>query len=278
MRYMYFISQDQVQHITVSDTDQAAIFSASNCSRTQSLARKLPCPQHHQLLSYSCSDCHLSHAEQCPKGVSDLLWQRYLELPGSLKIKCSQFKYNVPRSAGDAAARCRLKHLAHRHEIEMTPQSRYSCVTCARRKVKCDKLSPCSTCSKSQVACIYRDPVPSQRYRKRVTQRDLLSKIQELETILHSNRIPFEALGNSWISSHWEERLSQSPQTQAASIETATTAEVSPQAHFAENLHQSTNNLLHEQAVAARLWSELPEVVRALFPVQHSVLTNSSPS
>ncbi|KAM0455033.1 hypothetical protein ACHAPV_007920 [Trichoderma viride] len=142
----------------------------------------------------------------------------------------------------------------------MTPQSRYSCVSCARRKVKCDKLSPCSTCSKSQVACIYRDPVPSQRYRKRVTQRDLLSKIQELETILHSNRIPFEALDNSWISSQWEERLVQSPQTQAGSIETATTAEISPQAQFAANLNQANDSLLDEQAVAARLWSELPEV------------------
>lgn len=156
----------------------------------------------------------------------------------------------------------------------MTPQSRYSCVSCARRKVKCDKLSPCSTCSKSQVACIYRDPVPSQRYRKRVTQRDLLSKIQELETILHSNRIPFEALDNSWISSQWEERLVQSPQTQAGSIETATTAEISPQAQFAANLNQANDSLLDEQAVAARLWSELPEVVRVLFPVQHSVFTN----
>lgn len=99
-----------------------------------------------------------------------------------------------------------------------------------------------------------------------MTQRDLLSKIQELETILQNNRIPFEALDNSWISSHWEERLAKSPQTQAGSSETATAAEVSPQAQFAEeSLRQSTNNLLGEQAVAARLWSELPEVVRVLF-------------
>lgn len=153
----------------------------------------------------------------------------------------------------------------------MTSQRRYSCITCARRKVKCDKLSPCSSCSKSQVACIYRDPVPSQRHRKRVTQRDLLAKIQELETILHSNRIPFEALDNSWISSHWKERVAQSPQIHADSVETATTTEVSLQAQFRVNLSQSTHNLLGEQTVAARLWSELPEVVRVLFLVQHSV-------
>lgn len=164
--------------------------------------------------------------------------------------------------------------LSHRHEIEMTPQSRYSCVTCARRKVKCDKLSPCSTCSKAQIACTYRDPVPSQRHRKRATQRDLLHKIQELESILHNNKIPFEALDNSWISSQWEERLAQGPQTQPGSIETATRAGVSPQAHFAENLDQTTDDLLSEQAIAARLWSELPEVVRVLLLVEHSSLTN----
>ncbi|KAH8131207.1 hypothetical protein FP744_10000532 [Trichoderma asperellum] len=144
----------------------------------------------------------------------------------------------------------------------MTSQSRFSCVTCARRKVRCDKLSPCSSCSKSQVACIYRDPAPSQRHRKRVTQRDLLAKIQELETILHSNRIPFEALDNSWISSHWEERLAQSPQIEADSVEAATTTEVSPQAQFGVNLSQSTHNPLGGLAVAARLWSELPEVLK----------------
>ncbi|KAM0471600.1 hypothetical protein ACHAPX_009257 [Trichoderma viride] len=143
----------------------------------------------------------------------------------------------------------------------MTPQSRYSCVACARRKVKCDKLSPCSACSKSQVACIYRDPVPSQRYRKRVAQRDLLSKIQELETILHSNRIPFEGLDNSWISSQWEERLAQSPQTQSDSNETPMAAEASSQAQYAVNLNQISDSLLDEQAVAARLWSELPEAL-----------------
>ncbi|KAL7917773.1 hypothetical protein ACQKWADRAFT_274172 [Trichoderma austrokoningii] len=144
----------------------------------------------------------------------------------------------------------------------MTPQSRYSCVACARRKVKCDKLSPCTTCSKTQVACLYRDPVPSQRHRKRATQRDLLSKIQELETILHNNRIPFEALDNSWISSQWEERLTQGSQTQAGSIETAMRAEVAPQVQFAENPNQNINNLLNEQAIAARLWSELSEVLK----------------
>lgn len=119
--------------------------------------------------------------------------------------------------------------------------------------------------------------MPSQRHRKRVTQRDLLSKIQELETLLHSNRIPFEGLDNSWISSQWEERLAQRPQTQAGSMETASTTEIS-EARFAGELNQNTNNVLDEQAVSARLWMELPEIVRMLFLNWHSVFINRSTS
>ncbi|KAM0260064.1 hypothetical protein ACHAQJ_002988 [Trichoderma viride] len=144
----------------------------------------------------------------------------------------------------------------------MPSQSKNSCVTCARRKVKCDKLSPCSRCSKSQVACIYRAPAPSQRYRKRLTQGDLLSKVQELETILHNHRIPFDALDNSWISSPWEERLIQSPRTQSGSVETAAAAETPLQTQIVENLSHSTRYALGEQAGAARLWSELSEVLK----------------
>ncbi|PTB61866.1 hypothetical protein BBK36DRAFT_1190142 [Trichoderma citrinoviride] len=97
----------------------------------------------------------------------------------------------------------------------------YSCVACARRKVKCDKLKPCSSCSRSRAACIYRAPVPSQRHRRRLTQGDFLSKIQELESILDSHGIPFEALGNSWVRSHWEEKLVEGRQTQAIPEPTA---------------------------------------------------------
>ncbi|KAL7940937.1 hypothetical protein V8C42DRAFT_202963 [Trichoderma barbatum] len=71
----------------------------------------------------------------------------------------------------------------------MPPQSQnsHSCVACARRKIECDTLTPCSSCSKSQAACIYKAPVPSQRRRTRLAQHDLSSKIQELESILHDH-------------------------------------------------------------------------------------------
>ncbi|KAL6862102.1 hypothetical protein J3F83DRAFT_222493 [Trichoderma novae-zelandiae] len=151
----------------------------------------------------------------------------------------------------------------------MMPEHSFSCVACARRKVKCDKQKPCSSCSKSQAACIYRAPVPSQRHRRRLTQGDLLSKIQELESILHSHGIPFEALGNSWIRSQWEEKLvGGGPQTQTtpestASVETVVIAAVNHAAdQDGEPPGQDMLPASREQDGAAWLWSGLSEVLK----------------
>ncbi len=106
--------------------------------------------------------------------------------------------------------------LHHQCEAVMARPNQNSCVTCYRRKKRCDKLDPCSNCSRAQIACTYRAPAPSQRHRKRLTQGDLLSKIQELESLLHSHSIPFDPLGGSWIHSAWEEKLSESHGSQAS--------------------------------------------------------------
>lgn len=133
-----------------------------------------------------------------------------------------------------------------------------SCVACARRKVKCDRLTPCSNCSRAKAACVYRAPVPSQRHRKRLTHGDLLSKIQELEALLHSHSIPFDPLSNSWINSPWEDKLAGNPQAQPGSGSAAETA-------IAAGPHPATQDPdgPGEQSGAAQLWSELPEDVRS---------------
>ncbi|KAL6875995.1 hypothetical protein HDV57DRAFT_164141 [Trichoderma longibrachiatum] len=144
-----------------------------------------------------------------------------------------------------------------------------SCVACARRKVKCDRLKPCSSCGKSGAACIYRAPVPLQRHRRRLTQGDLLSKIQELESILDSHGITFETLGNSWIRSHWEDKLVGGPQTTqtipeaTASVKTTSVeAEVPSASQEEESSHPDVLLASGEQACAAWLWSSLPEVLK----------------
>ncbi|KAH0490221.1 hypothetical protein TgHK011_001700 [Trichoderma gracile] len=148
------------------------------------------------------------------------------------------------------------------------PEHSYSCVACARRKVKCDRLEPCSSCSKSRAACVYRAPVPSQRHRRRLTQGDLLSRVRELESILDSHGIPFEALGNSWIRSSWEDKLVGGSETRTIpeSTTSVATAAVEAEAHPAaqDGLNSGQDALLAygEQAGVARLWSDLPEALK----------------
>lgn len=41
-----------------------------------------------------------------------------------------------------------------------------SCLTCAKRKVKCDRVQPCANCQKHKITCEYRDAAPKGRKRK----------------------------------------------------------------------------------------------------------------
>ena len=62
----------------------------------------------------------------------------------------------------------------------------YTCVTCARRKVKCDKIAPaCSTCKKARLECEYSEPAP--RKRKRRPADDVHERLDQYERILKQN-------------------------------------------------------------------------------------------
>ncbi|KAK9415030.1 putative Fungal specific transcription factor protein [Seiridium unicorne] len=141
----------------------------------------------------------------------------------------------------------------------MSRLSHQACVNCARRKVKCDKLDPCSSCSHTQAACIYRTPVPSQRHRRRLAHSDLLCKIQELESLLRENKISFSPLDNSWINSPWEQ-LIDGPQAQINPGSSAETV-IAAQAHAAaENLEVSDQTVVRgSTGGVSPLWAELSE-------------------
>lgn len=60
------------------------------------------------------------------------------------------------------------------------PQSRepgikqeYSCVLCKQRKVRCDRLNPCSSCVRAGVSCLPGVRQPYKRRRKRIQGGDL---------------------------------------------------------------------------------------------------------
>lgn len=62
-----------------------------------------------------------------------------------------------------------------------------SCVTCRKRKVKCDKLHPCSNCARAHIDCIFPTPGRAPRkVRKTGDGRDteLLARLRRLEGVV----------------------------------------------------------------------------------------------
>jgi hypothetical protein len=63
-----------------------------------------------------------------------------------------------------------------------------SCITCRRRKVRCNKRSPCSHCIRAGIECIFPPPGRAPRKTKRPPPEnaELLSRLRQLESIVES--------------------------------------------------------------------------------------------
>ncbi|KAI9931814.1 hypothetical protein ASPWEDRAFT_150702 [Aspergillus wentii DTO 134E9] len=59
-----------------------------------------------------------------------------------------------------------------------------SCVTCRRRKVRCNKRSPCSNCIKAGIECVFPAPGRARRKSKRPQDAELLSRLRRLEGVI----------------------------------------------------------------------------------------------
>jgi hypothetical protein len=72
-----------------------------------------------------------------------------------------------------------------RHAAAEPPSSTSrSCVTCRRRKVRCNKRSPCSNCTKAGINCIFPPPGRAPRKSKRPADAELLSRLRRLEGVI----------------------------------------------------------------------------------------------
>ncbi|TAQ89108.1 hypothetical protein B7494_g2570 [Chlorociboria aeruginascens] len=65
----------------------------------------------------------------------------------------------------------------------------HSCVLCQQRKVKCDRLNPCSNCIKSRAECVASTPTAPRRRRKKLTETDLVARLRRYEELLKSNGV-----------------------------------------------------------------------------------------
>lgn len=61
-----------------------------------------------------------------------------------------------------------------------------SCVTCRRRKVRCDKHEPCSNCTKANIECVFPPPGRAPRKPRRPHDAELLKRLRRLESVVDS--------------------------------------------------------------------------------------------
>lgn len=61
-----------------------------------------------------------------------------------------------------------------------------SCVSCRKRKVRCDKNYPCSKCQKASIECIFPRPGRAPRRSKKPPDTELLDRLRRLEGVIQS--------------------------------------------------------------------------------------------
>ena len=114
------------------------------------------------------------------------------------------------------------------NEAPKVETSKYACNLCQQRKVKCDRLIPtCASCIKSKVECIYRDPDPPKRRKRKHFEEEvqpLLAQLRLYEELLkgagiqppkppeieqNSERTPGETTDSENRPTDWKQQLLQ---------------------------------------------------------------------
>ena len=67
--------------------------------------------------------------------------------------------------------------------VRLNPRS---CVTCRRRKVRCNKEEPCANCTKAGIECIFPAPGRAPRKSRRPPDTELLARLKRLEGVVQS--------------------------------------------------------------------------------------------
>jgi hypothetical protein len=65
---------------------------------------------------------------------------------------------------------------------------KYSCVSCHKRKVKCDRSEPCGYCSRHNDQCIYQEPLPPRKRRREGdSTEELRRKLEQYQDLAQKN-------------------------------------------------------------------------------------------
>jgi hypothetical protein len=72
---------------------------------------------------------------------------------------------------------------------DASSRSHFACIRCAERKVKCDRLQPCSACTKHNKECIFNPSKPPRKRIRRVKVQSLVEQLSFYEGLLLKNGI-----------------------------------------------------------------------------------------
>jgi hypothetical protein len=86
-----------------------------------------------------------------------------------------------------------------------------SCVTCRRRKVKCDKKNPCSNCVRAKIECIFPGPGRAPRKSRKPPDAELLDRLRRLEGVVSSL--------NAQVEEHEQEAADREKERQSSTTE-----------------------------------------------------------
>lgn len=81
-----------------------------------------------------------------------------------------------------------------------------SCVTCRKRKVRCDKRDPCSNCVKANIDCVFPPPGRAPRKPRRPQDAELLKRLRRLESVVDSLGAQVDDEGSSHAADHNPDR------------------------------------------------------------------------
>ena len=106
------------------------------------------------------------------------------EPPAVEKAQNSNFHTNPNSSSAPAAYSSSGARLTSR-----------SCVTCRRRKVRCNKEEPCSHCTRAGIECVFPGPGRAPRKSRKPPEAELLARLRRLEGVVQSLAVSTEDTG-----------------------------------------------------------------------------------
>lgn len=97
-------------------------------------------------------------------------------------------------AGGAASAPAPTPNTDHHENTDPTPASAAqaprlnprSCVTCRRRKVRCNKHDPCANCVKAGIECVFPGPGRAPRKSRKQPDAELLTRLRRLEGVVHN--------------------------------------------------------------------------------------------